>query len=212
MLCLLCPANQHSRIISLFIIQFLIIKGGLNPTRYTANPDYDITRLIWSIFLTYKWEDRHTHTHWREQTSLKNPFWKQSSETNMFLCFTVSRKNKCVIRSEVWTVRCEGTVTQSGRKSSVQMESNQIILLLQISTSEVPCPCIWFCGSLETIKIKASYRRKLQGVFKTKYLVTVKLRPDSAKANHSDCTPLLASLPFFQPVSDVEGLNWCRNI
>lgn len=41
--------------------------------RYTANPDYDITKLIWSIFLTSNCVYRHTHTE-KKQTSLKKFF------------------------------------------------------------------------------------------------------------------------------------------
>ena len=134
MFCLLCPANQWPRIISLFIIQFLIIKGGLNPMWYTANPDYDITRLI-CYFIPYLYSDERLL--YLKNTPQKNPFWKHSSRMNMFP-FTVSDNNKRVIKSvcEVWTMKCECTVAQSGRESSVQMESNQLVFVLQIQISD----------------------------------------------------------------------------
>lgn len=103
MLCLLCPASQRPRIISLFIIQFLIIKGRLNPAWYTANPDYDITRLICSYSLTLNRACRCTH--WKGQT-----FLKETSKMNLFP-FTASAKSK---GDEEWSVRddvwwCSGT-------------------------------------------------------------------------------------------------------
>ncbi len=92
---------------------------------YPTNPDYDITRLICS-YISLNWGYRYVLKGYF--TSLKNPFRKHSSKTNLFP-FTVSDKNKSVEKSEVWTMKCEGTVAQSGRESWVQMESNQLVLV-----------------------------------------------------------------------------------
>lgn len=73
-------------------------------------------------------------------TSLKNPFRKHSTRTNLFL-LTVSDKNKSVEKSEVWTMKCEGTVAQSGRESWVQMESNQLKLVAPIYYKSVFLRC-----------------------------------------------------------------------
>lgn len=62
---------------------------------YTANPDYDITRLI-CYFIPYLYSDERLL--YLKNTPQKNPFWKHSSRMNMFP-FTVSDNNKRVIKS-----------------------------------------------------------------------------------------------------------------
>lgn len=69
-------------------------------------------------------------------------------------------------------MKCEGTVAQSGRESSVQMEANQLMLvgvcgasLLQIRNSEVRSLSQNFIiRSLETMKMRVFCKRKLQGL------------------------------------------------
>lgn len=106
-----------------------------------------------NIFLGLIWGFRQAH----------KLLWKQISHRGWTR--SVSYKNKHAGKSEVWTLKCEGTAAQSGREGFIQMDSHQASISRQGFWTSTPINVIfWWIGTRSNY---SGRQKQLEAVFTT---------------------------------------------